>query len=181
MYFIRVNGNTAHNNPQEDQCFVPGEPPHYPRTYFNYYKKCLAEGFVRIGWPDVGDLRTMDRTRVLAHCYCWEGIKQHVRNYLESFLNIPLRSTVLMPNKDNPGELSIGTTTSSYYFSHNVPHNPYECAHRINVQWDPVRYHADELGINIQGGWWRRAFHHIEDVGIIDQIKATRKYRKTRR
>ena len=99
---------------------------------------------------------------------------------IHGFLNIPVGSTVLMPNKANPGELAIGTTTSEYYFIHDVPNDPYECAHRIDVQWNineqgnPIQYHANELGINIRGGWWRRAFHHIGDDNVIDCVRATR-------
>ena len=180
MYFIRVNGHTRHNDPNDQDCFVPGEPPEYPITFFNYYNKCLEGRFVRIGWPDVGDLRMADGAGAVANCYNWHDIPQHIGGYLDGFLNIPVRSTVLMPNKDNPGELAIGTTTSEYYFVHDVPNDPYECAHRIDVQWNineqgnPIQYQANELGINIRGGWWRRAFHHIGDDNAIDCVRAAR-------
>ncbi|MDE0354176.1 MAG: hypothetical protein OXK20_00735 [Deltaproteobacteria bacterium] len=179
MYFIRVNGHTAHNNPNVENCFVPGEPPEYPQTFFSYYSKCLADSFVRIGWPGVGNLMD-DGAEAVADCYNWQDIPRHVAGYLHGFSLIPIGSTVLMPNSNNPGELAIGSTTSEYYFSHHVPDDPYECAHRIRVRWDtneqgnPIQYQADELGIDIHGGWWRRAFHHIVDANVIAGVEGAR-------
>lgn len=180
MYFIRVNGDTAHNDPSVVNCFVANEPPRYPATYFNYVADCLAKNFVRIGWPDVGDLTTRNKTGALANCYDWHSIDQYVRDYLDGFFNIPIGSTVLMPDKDNPGNIYIGTTTSRYYYFHNLPSSPYECSHRIDVKWDTdnqgnhVIYHAGLLGINIHGGWWRYAFHIINDNAIINNVLAAR-------
>lgn len=184
MYLIRVNGKTSHNDPTCADCFVPGEPPTYPKTAVNYFRKCLDENFVRIGWPDVGDLDTRDKHGALVNCYDWQRLRQHVRDYLDAFFHIPVGSAVLMPNKDRPGDLCIGTTPSRYYFSHNVPNDPYECAHRIDVNWDtdkqgnPVMYQAGQLGIDIHNrALWGRAFRHIEDEHIINKIRAERKRR----
>ena len=85
-----------------------------------------------------------------------------------------------MPDKANPGELYIGTTTSHYYFFHNVPTAPYDCAHRINVEWDVdkkgdhIIYQASDLGISIYGGMWRRAFFKLRDPEIIKRIRKAR-------
>lgn len=180
MYFIRVNGDTAHNNPAEANCFVPNEPPLYPATYFNYLAQCLAGNFVRIGWPDVGDLNTRNNQGALANCYDWQGIEQYLRDYLDGFFNIPIGSTVLMPDHGNPGDIYIGTTDSSYYFHHDVPNAPYECSHRIHVIWDidkqgeHVIYQADQLGLNIHGGWWRKAFHNVNDIAVTNNVKIAR-------
>ena len=51
-YFVRVNGNTLHNDPGKPQYYVPGEPPKYPKTDFNAIDFCLKRNIVRIGWPD---------------------------------------------------------------------------------------------------------------------------------
>ena len=181
MYFIRANGETGHNNPKCESCFVQGEPPAHPRTRFSYFPKCLADGFVRIGWPDVGDLNAGNRQGALANCYDWETISPHVRDYLEGFSQIPVGSTVLMPNKKNPGELAIGTTTSKYYFRPNVPNDPYECSHRIKVDWDtdkqgnPVMYQEKKLGINIhERASWGHAFHHFVDDHVINAVRSAR-------
>ena len=185
MYLIRVNGKTGHNNPKCKSCFVPGEPPAHPQTSFNYFRKCLADDFVRIGWPDVGDLTARNRQGALTNCYDWETIPRHVRDYLEGFSQIPVGSTVLMPNKGNPGELAIGTTTSKYYFFHNVPSDPYECAHRIKVHWDtdkqgnPVMYQAKKLGINIYDrSSWGRAFHQFVDDHVINEVRSARQSKR---
>lgn len=180
MYFIRVNGDTSHNNPAEIDFFVSNEPPQFPSKYFNYLSKCLSGNFVRIGWPDVGDLHTRNKQGALAQGYDWHNIKEYVRGYLDSFFNIPVGSTIVVPDKDNPGDLYIGTTTSKYYFYHNIPNDPYECSHRIDVKWDTdefgkhIIYSANSLGINIHGGWWMRAFHFIQNQTVIENIKNTR-------
>ena len=181
MYFIRVNGNTSHNDPNCKDCFVPEEPPTYPKTALNYFRKCLDENFVRIGWPDVGDLNARDGQGALVNCYDWKSLRPHVRKYLDGFFHIPVGSTVLMPNKDRPGDLCIGATTSKYYFFHDVPNNPYECSHRIDVNWDTdkqgnyVIYQASQLGLNIHDrSSWGHAFHHIVDDQVINKVRAAR-------
>lgn len=181
MYLIRVNGQTSHNNPNCTDCFVPGEPPTYPKTAFNYFRKCLDENFVRLGWPGVGDLDTKDGRGALPNCYDWKSLRQHIRDYLDGFFHIPVGSTVLMPNKAQPGELAIGTTISRYYF-HNVANEPYECAHRVAVNWDidaqssHVTYQADQLGIDIHTrALWGRAFRHIGDEHLINKVMVERR------
>ena len=183
MYLIRVNGKTSHNNPNCTDCFVPGEPPTYPKTALNYFRKCLDESFIRLGWPGVGDLNTRDGRGALPDCYDWKSLRQHVRDYLDAFSRIPVGSTVLMPNKAQPGELAIGCTTSRYYFCDSAD-DPYECAHRIDVNWDtdkqgnPVIYQADQLGIDIHNrALWGRALRHIEDEHLVNKIRAERKRR----
>ena len=174
MYFIRVNGETGHNNPNNQDCFVPGEPPTYPRTAFNYFQLCLDQEFVRIGWPDVGDLRGENGHEALTHCYRLPDLAPYKQRYLLRFAGIPKGSTILMPNIAQPGDLAIGTTSSKYYFLHNVPNDPYECAHRINVDWDRAVYHADQFDISIRGGLWRRAFYHIRDDHVIRKVRSAR-------
>ena len=116
MYLIRVNGQTSHNNPHCKDCFVPGEPPIYPKTTFRYFRKCLDENFVRLGWPGVGDLNTKDGKGALPNCYDWKSLRQYIRDYLDGFFHIPVGSTVLMPNIAQPGELAIGITISRTIF-----------------------------------------------------------------
>ncbi len=59
VWFIRCNGETAHNEPGTPR-FVPGEPPQFPERAFNYRDECLCKGFARVGWPAAGDLRHAD-------------------------------------------------------------------------------------------------------------------------
>jgi len=179
-YFVRVAGKTGHNNPNEPDAYVQNEPPTYPKAYYNYYEYCLKNGVIRIGWPDVGDLTKGGRIGALAHTYSLESIKPHIKRYLLDFSHIPLKSIVLMPNKDIPGNLYIGEVCGPYRYYHDVPRVPYECAHRLDVKWDkdtngyPRLYHADDLNIGIVGGWWLRAFHEITDSKITDAIDKAR-------
>jgi hypothetical protein len=179
-YFVRVNGKTGHNNPSIPNAYVPKEPPVWPKSNFNYYESCLKNGFIRIGWPDVGDLKKGDKAGALANFYSLESVKPHIKKYLLDFSHIPLKSVVLMPNKDVPGNLYIGEVSGPYNYYHDVPKAPYECSHRLAVNWDrdingsPVLYHAEDINIGIIGGWWLRAFYEISDAKITDVIDKVR-------
>ena len=175
-FFIRANGNTAHNNPAKPQCYVKGEPPHWPETFFNYADLCLSRRFIRIGWPATGDLRPFQQIPHRTPCY---RLKPNIRSYLDQFRSIRPGSIVLMPDKDRPGVLYIGETTSTYYYSSDMP---YECAHRLDMEWDRrdrqfVEYDTRVLRIPIRGGFWTRAFQDLsrcEDKGLIARIDAAR-------
>jgi hypothetical protein len=58
-WFIRCNGETAHNQPGTER-YVPDEPPRFPNREFNYLSECLRKGFARVGWPGAGDLRAAE-------------------------------------------------------------------------------------------------------------------------
>jgi hypothetical protein len=179
-YFIRVGGETGHNNPNELISYVKNEPPTYPKKRFNYYDYCLKNSIIRIGWPDVGDLAKGGRAGALANLYSLQSVKPHINKYLLDFYHMPLKSIVLMPNKDIPGNLYVGEVSGAYEYYHDVPRDPYECAHRRKVAWDkdshgnPKVYRAADLNIGILGGWWLRAFHEIADSKITDAIDKAR-------
>lgn len=68
-YFIRVNGKMSHNDPHQPASYVLGEPPTYPKRYFNYLDFCFQHNIVRIGWPDTGDLSSHQKKGKLANGY----------------------------------------------------------------------------------------------------------------
>ena len=78
IWFVRTNGNTAHNNPN-DSGYVPGEPPHYPQTEFNYSQKCLKEGFVRYGWPNTGNRTEKNPVRLAPLSYSLMILKHAIK------------------------------------------------------------------------------------------------------
>ena len=179
-YFIRVAGKTGHNNPDDPETYISKEPPEYPKTSFNYYKYCLENNFVRIGWPDVGNLKKGDKIGALSNGYSLESLKPHIKKYLLDFSHIPLKSTILMPNKDIPGNLYVGEVIGSYEYFYDIPEAPYECAHRLAVNWDkdssgaPKLYNAADMNIGIIGGWWLRAFYEISNSTITNEIDKAR-------
>jgi hypothetical protein len=181
-FFLRVNGNTAHNNPNHTACFVPAEPPKFPRTYFNYLHFCFEKSIVRIGWPDTGDLTApTPKTGALATCYDLNTVPSHVHAYLVSFRDIHIGSIIVVPDKDHPGDIYICKVVDGYHYLHNTPAGPYECAHRLGVLWDrntdghPITYSAAQLGISIYGGFWRYAFYKFTHgdpvINSIDQAR----------
>jgi hypothetical protein len=44
-------------------------------------------------------------------------------------------------DKDSPGDLYIAEVTGPYTYFHNVPHDPYEHAHRFPAKWDRDKNH----------------------------------------
>ena len=185
-YFVRANGDTAHNDPSRRSCFVPGEPPLYPQTYFNYVRFCLEHGIARLGHPDTGDLTGRPKQGALAECYDLETVRPYVRRNLETFRNIEVGDVILMPE---PGEgiLFAGDVVKPYHYFHRVPTDPYECAHRLGVRWDvtadsnPVNYTAVELGISRPRGFWRRGFQVIENTRAgAEIVQRLQRLRETR-
>jgi hypothetical protein len=143
-HFVRVNGNTGHNDPSKPACYVPNEPPRWPVTYFNYADYCLANSIVRIGWSGTGDLREMAEPPASTPCY--NPLPERVRRYLRNFREIEPGDGVLMPDKERPGVVFAGTVCSRYHYFHDVPRHPYECAHRAGVEWDRDRGVTVEYG-----------------------------------
>lgn len=167
-YFVRVNGKTLHNNPSLPDSYVPGEPPVYPTKKFNYLEFCFKHDIVRIGWPDTGDLSANGANR-LGKGYDYNTMKPYKRVYVQKFSQIPVGSVILVPDIDNSGDIYIATVTRAYWYHHDVPTEPYECAHRVGVEWDrdshgnPRLYRAEQLNIRTVG-FWRYAFQILNDV-----------------
>lgn len=173
-YFIRVNGETGHNDPSKPECFVAGEPPAFPDRFFNYAEYCLRQNIVRIGWPAAGPLDGERPVPVSTPCY--GELDPHIRNYLEAFRRIRVGDIILMPEKSEPGILYIGRVRASYHYFHQLPAHPFECAHRLGVDWDrqrelPARYSARELGITIHGDFWPRGFHYFDPSKQAETIR----------
>lgn len=168
-YFVRVNGNTLHNNPNEPDYYVQGEPPLYPNTYFDALAYCLQNNIIRIGWPDTGDLSAPTKTGALARGYSLTTLKPYIQEYLRTFASIPEKSVVLMPDKDNSGDIYLGQVTKTYHYFHNIPIAPYEHSHRLGVRWlrkedgQPICFQARDLNIPTKGGFWLRAFHNLSE------------------
>jgi len=182
-YFVRANGDTVHNNPGDCGAYVPGEPPVYPTTRYNYVHFCLEHGIARIGWPDTGDLRMSAKYGALAKAYDLATVHQRVRRYLAGFRKIAVGDVIVMPVPAKPC-VHVGDVVEPYHYLHNTPTQPYECAHRVSVEWDadhegaPVMYFAADLSIGTRGGFWVYAFQMIENANksaeIIDNIERLR-------
>lgn len=56
-----------------------------------------------------GEGRAAPKTAALAQCYELYSLKLHYQGYLRAFVGIEVGSTVLMPDKDRPGEVYVGT------------------------------------------------------------------------
>lgn len=109
-WFLRANGETAHNVPGSKH-FVRGEPPTFPRREFNYRTECLEGGFARVGWPATGDLRAENWREVAARAYGDVMPARWVRN-LERFANIRVGDIVVMPADREPYDVHLGVVVA---------------------------------------------------------------------
>src|ERR1700752_1832605 len=106
VWFVRSNGETAHNEPGT-ALYVNGEPPEFPERAFNYRDECLCKGFVRVGWPASGDLRHADwRSRAL-DAY-GNVMKGHHLQFLDKFGHITSGDLVLLPTYQKRYQVYLG-------------------------------------------------------------------------
>lgn len=151
VWFVRSNGETAHNNPH-DLGYVSNEPPIYPLKEFNYTQKCLEDGFARYGWPNTGDLRVNDPKRLAPLSYSFNDLETRYKTYLTKFCSIKAGDLILIPaDAQNRGDIHLGIALTTdrkkilpyieprpnaYYYYHDIANGDwYECAHRVNVSW----------------------------------------------
>lgn len=174
-YFIRVNGPTVHDNPNNPECYVGKEPEEFKRKgYSNYLEYCFRENIVRMGWPAFGDLNNQ-QWRTTPNCYHLPS-NHYIHAYLEGFKNIEIGSVLLVPNRDHSGEIYLCEVIRPYWYD-SV--GPYECSHRVGVRWDrdgnkrPICYSSEKLKIS-KGGWWLRAFHMIDNPKLMMKIESIR-------
>lgn len=172
VWFIRSNGETAHNKPGS-KLFVAGELPRFPEQKFNYRLECLQGGFARVGWPAVGDLRIAGwRTRG-RDAYGTAFSSRYI-GYLEGFSAIRPRDIVLMPSERSKYDVHIGavckpTDSSShtpYFYQYQAARGDrFENAHRIPVAW--ARTPSGEwTSINVEGlgGLWLKGFARVDSA-----------------
>jgi hypothetical protein len=188
VWFVRSNGETAHNNPSTVN-YVPGEPPDYPERKHNYREKCLRDGFARIGWPNTGDLRQIGLGRLAINGYAFgkfdEIYQEHHQRYLIKFAEIRTGDLILIPadtqrydvhigvagiRDRKTREISLAPGLRAYDYFHDIPNKEwYECAHRVGVLWGIGIYPIADLG-----GVWLRAFGSV-NKGKDAAIKAAKK------
>ena len=177
-YFIRVNGETCHNNSEKSECYIAGEPK---EPFFSYQEYCIKNNIVRIGWPATGDLLSKNYNHGLEECYTLEDLDQHIKEYLLSFKNIKVNDIIIMPHKEKKNTVYIGQVNKTYHYFYQLPKHPYECSHRLGVHWDlssnntPACYDISKLGIVNQGGYWIKAFSRIASDKIIKKIDDNRR------
>lgn len=109
----------------------------------------LQDGVATIGWPDLGDLSTLDQA----------GFEKRVREYQQQhpgqnrgslervwrFRHIPTGARIVA-NRGTSRVLGLGTVTGPYFYAPGHEH-----AHRLPVRWDDTRERE------VQRGGWRKA------------------------
>ncbi len=192
VWFVRSNCTPVHNDPlNRPEEYVPGEP--HLKKKANYKTTCLRDGFSRIGWPNTGPLRPgFDSDRLAPNGYTFESIDPSYQNYLMQFASIVTGDLVLMPSGNQKNEVykvhigvvvlrnrttrEVTSTTPglpAYYYFHDIPNQPYECAHRVDVAWG--KNLDGSFGVcHIDGFNWRLAFCRVNDEVRDTAIEAAR-------
>ncbi|MCD4674237.1 MAG: hypothetical protein K8R77_16355 [Anaerolineaceae bacterium] len=190
IWFVRANGETAHNN-SNDVAYVPGEPPVFPLREFNYTQKCLDDGFVRYGWPNTGDRTAKNPIRLAPQSYSFDDLKKRYQTYLNKFCSIKAGDFILLPaNGQNRGDVHLGIALTAnrkkalpyieprpnaYFYYHDVQKGDwYECAHRVNVLWGCTKdeeFSIFHINAAEQIKVWNLAFSLVKDnEGVIYQM-----------
>lgn len=184
IWFVRSNGETAHNQPGTT-LYVQGEPPNYPERRYNYRETCLEGGFARIGWPAAGDLRQLGwRTR--AREAYGPGLSSQHMGYLECFAGIRVGDVVLIPADEGKYMVHVGRVEANasqplgragwgpYFYQFDISNGDwFEVAHRVPVAWYRDRQ-GRYLSIEVPrlGGNWLKALGRVEAAkqDVIDAL-----------
>ncbi len=172
-WFIRSNGETAHNEPGTSR-YVPGERPQFPDRQFNYHDECVRDGFARVGWPAAGDLRH-PAWRSRANVAYGSMMKAHHVRFLEQFAGILPGDLVVLPGYQRRHEVHLGIAVpprrsefsrgggGAYYYHFDISACEwFENAHRVDVKWavgadGTVRW----FDVPEIGGSWLHGFANI--------------------
>jgi hypothetical protein len=175
VWFIRSNGETAHNEPGTPG-FVPGEPPQFPKREFNYRDECLCKGFARVGWPAAGDLRHSDWRGRALHAYA-NMMREHHLHFLEQFVEIEPGDVVLVPTYQTRYQVYLGVVVRprrpevhldgiapAYYYHFDIAAGDwFDNAHRVDVRWArPPEGLFQVFDIPEIGGTWIRGFGEVK-------------------
>ena len=181
IWFTRSGSEyTPLNNPNSLD-YVPGEPPIFPKTNYNYRQKCLSDGFARIGWPNTGDLTQKNPVRLAPNGYDFNSIEKNHQLDLKQFSSIRAGDFILIPADEDRGDVHLGIVLTkekrkvlpyieprplAYFYYYDIENGDYyECAHRVNVLWakdgdEFAIIHSNEVA---QPYIWNGAFSPVKN------------------
>jgi len=99
------------------------------------WDECRSEGFIGIGWSELGDLTELDKKAVTQR---WEetatrlGWKKGGLYQVRRFLRIQ-EGDVIVANHGTSGLLGIGTVSGPYYYAPDAPQG-----NRYSVEWEDL-------------------------------------------
>lgn len=120
------------------------------------WKRCQEQGFIAVGWDDMGDLRPLTREQFDAKAKQL-GHKPGV-DQLWKFRNIGVGDRVVA-NNGTTRVLGIGTVTGPYFYVEGEEHG-----HRLPVEWNDVI----ERSVNMKG--WRQTLIRLTEAAF-DELK----------
>lgn len=128
------------------------------------WSECRDQGFIAIGWDDLGDISALSRTdfdihrdQALTNHPDW---KKRGLNQVWVFSKIKVGDRIVA-NRGTSDVLGIGTVTGPYYYQADAP----ELRHRLPVQWD------DLTPRRVQQSGWRSTLMRL-DKATFHQITA---------
>ena len=121
------------------------------------WKRCLEQGFIAVGWDDVGDLRGLSREQFDARVLQL-GHKPGVEQ-LWKFRNISAGDRIIA-NNGTTRVLGVGTVTGPYFYVQGE-----EYGHRLPVTWNDIV----ERSVTMKG--WRQTLVRLTEA-TFDELKA---------
>ena len=129
------------------------------------WSECQADGFIAIGWDELGDLSNLDRAGFeVRRAEIQQDHRDWTNDALEQvwkFAQIQ-EGDRIVANRGTTEVLAIGTVTGPYYFVPGVRHG-----HRLPVQWD------DTTVRQVNEGGWRRTLVELTEAKFSALAAAT--------
>ncbi|OQA46203.1 MAG: 5-methylcytosine-specific restriction enzyme B [Chloroflexi bacterium ADurb.Bin325] len=129
------------------------------------WDECRDDGFIAIGWDELGDLSDLDRagfvTRRAEIQQKHPGWTNDALEQAWKFAQIQ-EGDRIVANRGTAEVLGIGTVTGQYYFVPGVRHG-----HRLPVQWD------DTTARKVNEGGWRRTLVELTEAKFSALAAAT--------
>ncbi len=129
------------------------------------WNECRDDGFIAIGWDELGDLSNLDRASFEARR---AGIQQKHPDWTNEAMEQAWKfaqiqeGDQIVANRGTTKVLGIGTVTGPYYFMPGVRHG-----HRLPVQWD------DTVMREVNEGGWRRTLVELAEAKFSAVASAT--------
>jgi 5-methylcytosine-specific restriction protein B len=121
------------------------------------WQRCREQGFIAVGWDDMGDLRALNREQFDAKAQQL-GHKPGVEQ-LWKFRNISVGDRIIA-NNGTTRVLGVGTVTGPYYYVDGEEH-----CHRLPVEWNDVV----ERSVDMKG--WRQTLVRLTEA-TFDELQA---------
>lgn len=140
-----------------------------PGSGARFWESCLDNGYISVGWDELGDLSEVDRKEYERRRDAL--LKKHPNWTVESVEQVWRFAHIqegdrIVANRGTSEVLGIGTVIGPYEFIPEIEHG-----HRLPVQWDDISVRQ------INEGGWRRTLIELDEKKFNSILEASGVYR----